>query len=326
MIDGLKMSRKANCHPEKPYKAKGFCASCYYGENSMAGSKITKPMLAGSVKDLADLKFPVLCTPKLDGIRCLKINGKALSRKFKEIPNHHVRKLLETLPDGLDGELMLVGGTFNETQSAIMTEEGEPNFQYAVFDYVSENLEVPYITRAEQLDNLKLPKFCVKILPEFVFNIEALEKLELQYLEENYEGVMIRSSESPYKCGRSSLKQGYLLKYKQMEDSEAVILGFEEKMHNNNVAEKDAFGRTKRSSHKANLVPAHTLGCLLVKDIKTGVEFSIGTGFDDEMKQEIWDGREKYLGKLVTYTHQPSGAKDKPRFPSFKGFRDERDL
>ena len=40
---------------------------------------ITKPMLAGKCEHPDALSFPVLATPKLDGIRCLKLNGRALT-------------------------------------------------------------------------------------------------------------------------------------------------------------------------------------------------------------------------------------------------------
>jgi len=40
---------------------------------------ITKPMLASKCEQPEELRFPVLATPKLDGIRCLKIGGKALT-------------------------------------------------------------------------------------------------------------------------------------------------------------------------------------------------------------------------------------------------------
>jgi hypothetical protein len=71
------------------------------------------------------LPFPVLATPKLDGIRCLKLGGKALTRSFKPISNRFVREWIEAnLPDGVDGELMLRDGTFSETTSAIGRRDG----------------------------------------------------------------------------------------------------------------------------------------------------------------------------------------------------------
>ncbi len=76
---------------------------------------VTKPMLAGECEDINTLVFPLLATPKLDGIRCLMINGKAVSRTFKPIPNDHIRRTIENMGiDGLDGEIMIEGRAFND--------------------------------------------------------------------------------------------------------------------------------------------------------------------------------------------------------------------
>src|SRR5690606_22412947 len=82
-----------------------------------------RPMLAVEAS-IEDIRFPVLASPKLDGIRATMVDGKALTRSLKPIPNHHVRMWLEAnCPNGWDGELMLprrADGTlpdFNEVQS-----------------------------------------------------------------------------------------------------------------------------------------------------------------------------------------------------------------
>lgn len=288
-------------------------------------------MLSGTLKDLNAIKFPVLATPKLDGIRCLKIDGKALTRNFKPIPNHHIRNTIEKLcPDGFDGEIVSIGNTFNEVQSFVMTEEGTPNFQYVIFDYVKDDLNKSYSKRIEDLmewlQNSKNMTSLICLFPQEINNVDELKYFETQALIDNYEGIMIRDPNGPYKCGRSSEKEGYLLKFKRFLDSEAVIIGFEEKMINTNESKPNELGYSKKSSHKKNLVPANTLGNLIVKDIKTDVVFSIGSGYNDELRLEIWTNQNKYLDKLVRYKYQPSGTKDKPRFPIFEGFRDERDL
>jgi DNA ligase-1 len=56
------------------------------------------------------------------------------------------------------------------------------------------------------------------------------------------------------------------------------------------------------------------------------VEFDLGTGFTSGQRRDLWVGRGKLKGKLVKYKFQPTGVKDKPRFPVFIGFRDARDL
>jgi DNA ligase-1 len=178
----------------------------------------------------------------------------------------------------------------------------------------------------EFLQVLQLPDYCHKLIPISIYNEEDLLTYESKCISEGYEGVMLRTPDGPYKCGRSTAKEAYLLKLKRFEDSEATIVGYEERMHNNNELDFDAFGYAKRSSHKANLVPANTLGALKVKDIKSGKEFNIGTGFDDAMRKMIWDGQDSYLGKIVVYKHQPSGSDELPRFPVFKGFRNSIDM
>lgn len=290
--------------------------------------KIVKPMLAETLEDTSTLKFPVACTPKLDGIRCLKINGEVLSRKFKQIPNHHIRNLIANeCPDTLDGELMIKGATFNQIQSGVMSEDGEPNFEYWVFDYVNEHgISLPYSKRIENLDNLTLPSFCKKVIPNIVNNEGELLEIEQKWLAEGYEGVMMRSLASPYKCGRSTLREGYLLKLKRFKDSEAEVLDFEELMNNHNEATIDELGHTKRSAHKAGFVPANKLGAFVVRDIKTSLVFKVSTGMDDNLRKQIWSNRSTYVGKLIKYKYQEIGMKELPRFPVFLGFRDERDL
>jgi DNA ligase-1 len=159
-----------------------------------------------------------------------------------------------------------------------------------------------------------------------VSNSEEVQIIEQNAIDSGYEGVMLRSPNSPYKCGRSTLKEEYLLKVKRFFDAEAEVVGFIEQMHNANEAEKDAFGRTKRSSKKAGMVPANTLGELRLKDLQTGLEFGCGTGLSQELRKQIWTNQDDYRGKIVTFKYQPSGQKSLPRFPVFKGFRHENDL
>ena len=104
------------------------------------------------------------------------------------------------------------------------------------------------------------------------------------------------------------------------------IIGFEELMHNANVAEVDERGYTKRSTAKDNLEGTNTLGSFLVRDIHTGVAFSIGTGFTQEQRSDFWKYKQHYLGCFVKYKFFPGGMKDKPRFPVFLGFRDQEDM
>lgn len=289
-----------------------------------------KPMLAANAKGA--IQFPVLASPKLDGVRCLIVNGIAMGRSLKPLPNKHLQSIFgKSELNGLDGELICGPVTgedgFRKTTSAVMTIEGEPELTYWVFDKFNEH--VPFNERlyaAQELAEL-YPGLNIKPVPHTrVETQEELDALEEKYLAEGYEGVMVRAIEGPYKCGRSTAKEGYLLKIKRFADSEAKVIGVSELLHNDNKAEISPTGYVQRSSHKEGMKPAGVLGSLVVEDVKTKVVFELGTGFTAEQRQEYWNNYESIIGKLVKYKYQESGVKDKPRFPVFLGFRHEVDM
>ena len=286
-------------------------------------------MLAGKA-DTTSLRFPVMCSPKLDGVRCVVINGIALSRSLKPIPNRYIQRILSKGYENLDGELIVGDITakdaYRTTVSAVMSEDGEPKFVFAVFD-ITVLGNHPFYERFELVDKaVENTSKCIIVPHVTINNLQELNAFEADCLEKGYEGVMIRDPNGQYKHGRSSTKEGILLKLKRFSDSEAEILGVEELMHNANDATTNELGRTKRSSHKENMEPMGTLGALKVKDIKSGVEFNIGTGFDQETRQKLWDRRKKIIGKIVKYKYFEIGVKDAPRFPVFLGLRDKRDM
>jgi DNA ligase 1 len=304
---------------------------------------IPKPMLAGRPESEADFKFPTMGSPKLDGIRCLMVKGKPVTRKFLPIPNRYIRAYLEKYaPDGLDGELMMrgkssgagiMGPDFSAVQSGIMRKSGEPDFTYNVFDYVggSVSLDTPFDERLQRLERVlkmtpdpdhRIGMLDQKLLPD----LEALRAYEQGCVEDGFEGIVVRDPKGPYKGGRSTVNEGYMLKVKRFTDAEARVLELRPMMHNDNEAQKDAFGRTKRSHMAEGMVQMDTLGKMLVKDLKTGIEFEVGTGFTMEMREKLWRTRAKHVGRIITYKSQEIGTKDAPRFPVFKGFRDTRDI
>lgn len=298
---------------------------------------ITEPMLAATLKRLDDpkLKFPLIATPKLNGWRCLKVGGKVLTRKFKPLPNHHIRETLEKiLPDGIDGEILC--GTYNETQKACARREGEPEFEFHAFDFVPEkgrNTNCLYKNRLRLLTDWYERGYCsksgfVKLVPRELIAVSAqLVDCEEHWVgKEGYEGICLRTPDSPYKCGRSTLREQYLMKYKRFEDSEFEILDFIELKHNENADEKDTFGRTKRSKAKAGMAAGNTLGALLVRDIHNGLEFEIGTGWTAEERQEIWDNQKKYRKIIGKYKYNKHGMKDRPLNASWQGWRSKVDM
>ena len=285
---------------------------------------IKRPMLSATMTEegLSSVKYPVWVSPKLDGIRCL-IHPELgpVTRSFKPIPNKHIRRLLSLeVLYGLDGELMLDKGDFNQVQSAVMRQDGEPLFFYHVFD----NFMVEDVWQnrfAHVLPIARTYDFIVPVTHEHVYTKERVLAIELQAIGNGFEGVMLRDGLCAYKSGRATLREGGLSKLKRFNDDEGVVLRIEEQMHNSNELEHDEFGLAKRSSHKENLVGKGTLGKLILMTPKWG-EVAVGTGFTDQERARIWLHRDDYIWKIVTFKYQEV-LKDKPRFPVFLRFREE---
>lgn len=307
-------------------------------------TKQFKPMLASKApEDLSLLKYPIALSPKLDGIRAIVKDGVVLSRSLKPIPNRHVQKLFSHL-EGYDGELIVGPANdkdcFLKTTSGVMSRDGEPNVNYHVFD----RHDLTAITWESRFASLKEGRGVV-IVPQHISHSEDdILDIEEVWLAQGYEGVMLRDISGPYKNGRSTTREGWLLKLKRFEDSEALVIGMEEKMHNANEATVGELGQTKRTSHQENLEPTGTMGALIVRDLKTEVVFNIGTGFSDVDRDWWWSQINQmhhtmsvqnngallieFLNPsiIVNYTFFATGSKDKPRFPTFKSIRHKDDM
>lgn len=251
---------------------------------------------------------------------------------MKPIPNEWVQDCFARLEfNGLDGEL-IVGDpnavdVFQRTTSGVMTIEGRPEVRFMVFDDMSHSgLFQMRLKSAAKVIKRHGHGPVVLVEHEVIATETRLLEYEAQVLSEGFEGVMLRDPNGMYKQGRSTVIEGGLLKLKRFVDSEAEVTGYACLMHNANEAKKNELGQTERSSHKDGKVETDALGSITCRDLKTGVEFEIGTGFDQDQRRTLWLSRTKLKGRIAKYKYQPVGVKDKPRFPVFIGFRDVRDL
>ena len=95
-----------------------------------------------------------------------------------------------------------------------------------------------------------------------------------------------------------------------------------------NEAKVNEMGYTERSSHKDNMIPMNTFGAF-VKELQNGRNFNVGSGLGltDAVRKEIWNNRDKYIGKLATVRQMKVGSKNGiPRLPTFVGLRDKDDM
>lgn len=266
-----------------------------------------------------------LVTDKFDGIRACNTNQGLLSRTLKPIPNLYVREYIEKLcPTGFDGELM-IRGNFSGVQSAIMSQDGAPDFSYHVFDDFS-NASAPYEERVERLQRFwKMNESCssarlVCEMPRLVKDFATLQIEEAKAIERGREGLILRVPWGPYKFGRSTLNEAWMLKLKTWEDAEATIVDFEPLQRNQNAPQLDNFGRQKRSSRIEGKVAEEMLGAWVVKHPTFGI-FNVGGPYTILQRCIMWKERYNWINKIITFKYQPHGTKEKPRSPQFKAVR-----
>ena len=298
-------------------------------------------MLAATYREGMQLSFPLLATPKIDGIRGLIIDGKLVSRSLKTIPNVQVRAMLEDiLPEGADGEIKC--GTFQETTSTVMSRNQTPeNLKFFWFDWAYD-VSVPYEQRMKKVFMYWVMSFGDKecsgpsaslggarffpLMPETIYDMRQLKLFEQYVLNhDDYEGLVVRSPDGVYKSGRSTFSEGLMIKIKAYEDYEAIAIGTEELMHNTNDAFLNNFGHLRRNSRKDGKVPGDTLGAIIVKTPEN-IVFKIGTGYTAEERKTIWSHRDELIGRYIKYRCVATNKHDVPRSAVFLGVRSLDDM
>lgn len=284
---------------------------------------MTAMLATSKIPDINKISYPKWVSPKLDGIRCRMVGGMAVSRTAKLLPSPHIQRCLSGL-HGLDGEIMLVNDdcelihdAFNDVQSHVMAKRDHKfKFNFVVFDSFL-NPEAPFHERnAEAMAICKASNnVAVRHLTHWTVKTpEDLVDIMDNWVEMGYEGLIIRDPNGPYKNGRATMKQEWMMKYKYFQDDEGIIVGFEELMHNADT-----------STHKLeNQVPGDTLGKFLVRWNGKIIPVGGGEGVTQELRKQWWDNRPKLLGKPLTFKFQGLTPNGFPRFPTIKGPRDIR--
>jgi ATP-dependent DNA ligase len=285
-----------------------------------------KPMLA---VDYEKLKTPLtsedyLYQPKLDGIRMLVKDDICYTRTGKLVPNKRIQERFSKY-NGYDGELYSHYLTFNEITSIVLSKDADIDaLKYHVYDFHSH--PAPFKTRNEKLFNLEVANFdpyleahAASAVVDFDLHLEELVE------SQGYEGVIFRHREGLYKHGRSGLKvtgsQPELVKYKKFMDAEARIVSVDPRQEFVGEHTISPLGYSERDTRKDSLMYVDEVGSLVVSNDK-GEVFGVGSGFTKQQRIELWAKRDELIGKVITYRYFETDSYDKPRFPTFKSFRD----
>lgn len=233
-------------------------------------------------------------TEKLDGMRTIMIveNGNVtfFSRQGQPITGLvEIIRDAVSLPDNVyDGELLIANAddykdreVLQETLKIARKDGEKRGLVLHLFDMIpieefkEGESKATYRKRKEELSFIveKLDSPYIKVVPNLYVgkDLDVIPKLLEEMNRKGKEGLMLNVSDGKYQCKRTDV----LLKIKSMNTMDCKIIGFEE-------------GTGKYEG---------MLGALLL-DYK-GYELRCGSGFTDEDRKEIWNNKEKYLGKIA---------------------------
>ena len=273
---------------------------------------------------------------KLDGCRLLTVvdvetqevtqytrNGK-INDRFSDIKT----KLQSMLPM-FKTSMVLDGEVISKNFQTLMTQVNRKenvdtsDAKLALFDIIPLGdfrngvCNIKLLDRHELLMTL-IPGFethtqgLVYVLPKLMVNLSTPEgqntfkEFNREALDSGVEGIMIKDPKAPYECKRTF---GWL-KIKPFITVDLKIVGIEP--------------GTPESRF------AHTLGNLVCEGTDQGkfIRVSVGSGFTEELRDEIWNNQDKVLGRLAevkgdALTLSRNTADEYSiRFPTFMQFRD----
>jgi DNA ligase 1 len=267
--------------------------------------------------DPSRAKFPMLAQPKLDGVRVIAdINvdtGVVLffSRSGKPFTtfDHLAEPLLDLCKNvgeshiRLDGEI--ITGSFNKTVSEARRKDSQAlDAQYHIFDWIDEKrAQKPYIERYMALMDLAKKAVLHSEPPgnglwvvscrDVALQSEA-DNLYQEFLDQGYEGLMLKDPNAPYQHKRSYA----WMKMKEEQSIDTPIVGWE-------------WGTGKYEG---------MIGAFLIEH--NGVRVKVGSGLTDELRDA---NPVDYLQRLIEVSYQHETPDGSLRHPRFKRFRDTED-
>ena len=289
--------------------------------------KVHEVQQANALKNVKLKDNEWIClSEKLNGNRATYIDGKLISRQGKEFTNlNHIIKDLNRLRSNFDVNMVFDGEIIRKNVdnlsdnenfrigTGLLTSDAEDKtaLSFVIFDllpcseFKNGQSKLTYKDRMSQMCQV-----CEWIsngaynhigVVDFLYEGNDHSMIETCLAEmdsQGKEGCML-ARDVPYYCKRHN----GLLKVKTFYTMDLEVVGFEE-------------GKGRLEG---------TLGALIVKykDNLVGVG-----GFTDVMKDEIWNNRDKYLGRIaeVKYkeiTHDKVTRKESLQFPTFVQFREE---
>lgn len=322
-----------------------------------------KPILAPNDQPiLDDIKYPILASVKLDGIRCIFYKGEMLTRSLKPIVNKQLREKFEAIAEYtkkysiiLDGEIYSHELTFQEITRYVMTQDFKDaksikkhgkvlsipeHLKFNCFDCLKIEgqgegkeaiitINTPFISRLQWACGVKdvFPQLMTVLKQDYIADEKEVTAYFEKVLADGYEGLILRDGEGKYKCGRCTIKEGNLYKVKPFRTFDAQIIEVSQgtEVNPDVPTTTNELGRTVTSKKKADRMLVDRVRDFVVQyDDGNTVKVSTSSLTHAE-RAKYWKIKDELIGQWIEYKGMLVGAKDVPRHPVFIRFREPKE-
>lgn len=284
------------------------------------------------IKIIDRVKYPIRVEPKLDGLRCIAVKqaGKVTFHTrngtvLETLPK--IRSIIEAIEHDdvvLDGEAM--GENWNESASVLMSrkeKKDDGNIFYNVFDamalsdWINQESNTTYSERCKLASSIV--SACqhvpgadarIRLVPHIIVNDESeLKSYFARCMNDGYEGVMLKRTDTPYEWDRSK----NILKLKPCITYEGTVVGH--------------YDGRRGTKHEGLFGGFEVL-------LSNGIITRVGGGFNDSTRSQIQlEGPDSWIGRIVECEAQPDPLTSdgltvdgKMRFPVYSRVRDKNDV
>lgn len=281
-----------------------------YSENiesiDTVSAGVVKPMLAKEYSEhLKKITFPVYSQPKLDGLRCVITPAGAWSRNWKPfLTLAHLQEALAKTFKKYPGIVSFDGEVYNHqfkddfNTIVSLVKQGKPTeediqrakelVEYHVYDLITAepmSFDSRWKLLTEIFSSVASPQIKL-VSTSLAESQEVLDDLMGSYLEDGYEGQMLRDRRAVYENKRTDK----LLKRKEFIDGEWPIIGYKE-------------GKGNRQ------------GCIILRCVNAaGSEFDCSVKGSVDYTRKLWERRESLVGHMATIKYQRLTPDGIPKF------------
>ena len=255
------------------------------------------PMLAHNyLQQSHRIVFPCDVSPKLDGVRCIatvindEVTLHSRGGKTYDCPEHIRRELIVTARkshiERFDGELYIHGLPLQDIISAVK----KPNMNTLRLEFHIFDIPVQRTSWLERKNSLEVVKQACRLPLKVVSNVtvnneDAARIFLTKYMNEGYEGLMLRNHRGVYEFNHRSPN---LQKWKLMNDAEALVISVEEDLNGEGVLTSRMAG-TKDKFFKCKMKGDHDF--------------------------RLFANQKGLVGQWITYKYQALTNDGLPQFP-----------